>query len=50
MLAARETPLSAIHLRNVYELALIPGETHHFDKQQDRMRSVIREWLERIQN
>ena len=25
VLAARETPLSAIHLRNMYELALIPG-------------------------
>ena len=25
VLAARETPLSAIHLRNLYELAMIPG-------------------------
>ena len=25
MLCVRETPLSAIHLRNMYELALIPG-------------------------
>ena len=25
VLCARETPLSAIHLRNLYELAMIPG-------------------------
>ena len=25
VLCARETPLSAIHLRNMYELALVPG-------------------------
>lgn len=25
MLAARETPMSSIHLRNLYELSMIPG-------------------------
>ncbi len=27
------------------ELALIPGETHHFDQYPDRMREIIRDWM-----
>ena len=29
------------------ELAVIPGETHHFDRHPDRMREIIRNWMEK---
>ena len=29
-----------------HRLELIPGETHHFDRAPERMKAVIRSWLE----
>ena len=29
------------------ELAVIPGETHHFDRHPEQMREIIRNWLEK---
>ena len=42
----RDSEDAARRYRNA-ELAVIPGETHHFDRHPDRMRAIITAWLRR---